>query len=133
MFFFWLNWNVNCYILIKKLAFVIERTETVQTYNLGYNNDIFQKNAFLNLKTLLKDIFEKCWHERSCVVKMNSLSDLSIVQSDYILYFYFAYVLNNITITLKMSLKNHNFLVHLQKTLTSSSFYSYLDPKKCVT
>ena len=89
---------------MKKLAFVIAKTETVQTYNLGYNNDIFQKNAFLNLEILLKDIFEKCWHERSCVVKMNSLSDLFIVQSDYILYFYFAYVLSNITITLNMSL-----------------------------
>ena len=47
-----------------------------------YNNNIFYKNAFLDLKILLKDIFEKCWHQHSCVVKMNSLSYLSIVQSD---------------------------------------------------
>ena len=87
----------------------------MQTYNPGYNNDIFQKNAFLNLETLLKDIFEKCWHQRSCVVKMNSLSDLFILQSDNILYFCFAYALNNITITLKMSLKNRIFSEHLQE------------------
>ena len=29
-------------------------------YNLSYNNNIFHKNAFLNLEILLKDIFEKC-------------------------------------------------------------------------
>ena len=55
-----------------------EKTETLQKYNLGYNNDIFQKIAFLNLEALLKDIFEKCWRQRSCVVKMNSLSIYSL-------------------------------------------------------
>ena len=52
---------------------------------LLYNNNIFHKNDFLNLEMLLKDIFEKCWHQHSCVVKMNSLSDLSIGHSDYFL------------------------------------------------
>ena len=43
--------------------------------------------------------------QNSGVLKMNSLSYSSIVQSDYFLGTYFAYILNNITIELKMSWK----------------------------
>ena len=50
-----------------------------------HNNNMFHKNFFLRLEILLKDIFEKCWHHNSCILKMNNLSYLSIAQSDYFL------------------------------------------------
>ena len=76
----------NCFIEIKfKLLHHNKVTSLCNWIPLLYNNNIFHKNAFLDFKVFLKDIFEKCWHQYSCVVKMNSLSYLSIAQFDYFL------------------------------------------------
>ena len=84
---------------------------------LLYNNNIFHKNAFLNLEILLKDLFEKCWNQNSCVVKMNSLFYLSIVQSDYFpkLISHAFWTILRLKMQIENALKNHYFLVPYQK------------------
>ena len=77
---------------------------------LLYNNNIFHKDAFLNLEILFEDIFEKCWHQHSCVVKMKNLSYLSIIQSDFLnlirMYFeQYYHKIENVS-------KNQYFLVY---------------------
>ena len=97
--------------------FTIYLTETVQACNLWYNNNIFHKNPFLNLEILLKDIFEKCWYQQSCVVKMNSFvlfihcTILLLSLNLFCMHFEQYYV----TIKFKMSRKITIFR-HLSKT-----------------
>ena len=63
----------------KKRAHYNKVTSFCHRIILLSNSHIFHKNASLNLETLLKDIFEKCRHKHTCIVKMNDLFYLSIV------------------------------------------------------
>ena len=123
-------------VLLSKLEnifFLIELKDKLLHYNkitslchwiaLLDNNNMFPKNAFLNLEIFLKNIFEKYWHQHSRVVKMNSLSYLSIVQSDNFLETYFSCILNNVTIKLKNSWKSLFSWYLSKKILTPLNFH----------
>ena len=90
---------------------------------LLYNNKIFHKNTFLNLEILFKDIFEKCWHQYSCVVKMNSFSYLSIVQSDLFSLNLFCMDFEQYFDKIENVLENHYFWYLSKQILTSSTFH----------
>ena len=118
------------YILLQTIKYYYYKvTRLCHWITLLHNNHIFHENAFLNLEILLKDIFEKCWHQHSCFVKMYSLSYLPIVQSNYFLEIYFACILNNITIKLKTSWKITIFSYHSQKCWHHQIFTGTLTPK----
>ena len=101
-----------------KLLHYNKVTSLCHWITLLYNNNIFHKNAFLNLNILLKDIFEKCWHQHSCVVKMNSLS--------YPLY-------NLITFCKLISHASWTILRENWKCLEKSLFFSTLAKNADVT